>query len=171
MKPRTNECQTWRQFYRDRSQTHVVDNISIAKLWKRFPFFFFKVKPLAVTFQTANGQAIAQRDEIDESGPAIRPINRSQTGRKSIVFHLLGLLLSVCRVPNDPESKANKTTWTQKSMISMTVRCPRRAAVQRPADAMRTGTNGDGRVERRQGRELVKQNHPAEPSSESAETR
>ena len=60
MKPRTNECQMWRQFYRDRSQTHVVDNISIAKLWKRFPFFFLKIKPLAVTFQTANGQAIAR---------------------------------------------------------------------------------------------------------------
>jgi hypothetical protein len=68
----------WRQFYRDRSQTHVVDNISIAKLWKRFSFFIFKIKPLAVTFQTANGQAIAQRDEMDESGPAIRPINRSR---------------------------------------------------------------------------------------------
>jgi hypothetical protein len=65
MKPRTNECQMWRQFYRDRSQQHVVDNISITKLWKRFSFFFFKIKPLAVTFQTANGQAIVQRDEID----------------------------------------------------------------------------------------------------------
>jgi hypothetical protein len=67
MKPLTNECQMWHQFYRDCSQTHVVDSISIAKLWKHFSFFFFllKTKPLAVTFQTVNGQAIAQRDEID----------------------------------------------------------------------------------------------------------
>jgi hypothetical protein len=51
----------WRQFYRDSSQTHVVDNISIAKLWKHFSFLFFlfEIEPLAVTFQTVNGQAIA----------------------------------------------------------------------------------------------------------------
>jgi hypothetical protein len=109
MKPQTNECQMWLQFYRDCSQMHVVDNISIVKRFSFF-FFLFKIKPLAVTFQTANGQAIAQRDEIEESGPAIRPINQSQTGRQSIVFHLLWLLLSVCRVQNDTESKANKTT-------------------------------------------------------------
>jgi hypothetical protein len=30
-----------------------------------FSFFFFKIERLAVTFQTANGQAIAQRDEIE----------------------------------------------------------------------------------------------------------
>jgi hypothetical protein len=91
-----------------------------------FLFFFFKIEPLAVTFQTANGQAIAQRDEIDERGPAIRPINRSQTGRQSIVFHLLGLLLSVCSVPNDlnPEvNDFNDSTLPEESCCATTSGC------------------------------------------------
>jgi hypothetical protein len=104
------------------------------RLHRRNPNIWSEMCMMAVTFQTANGQAIAQRDEIDEYGPAIRPINRSQTGRQSIVFHLLGLLLSVCRVLNDTESSEqdnlnpevndfNDSTLSEESCCATTSRC------------------------------------------------
>jgi hypothetical protein len=53
--------------------------IKIVDFWVQVVLF-----PLPVTFQIANGQAIAKLDEIDESGPAIRPINQQIRDRPPI---------------------------------------------------------------------------------------